>query len=230
MAEPATGIQPEALPQSYGMLLFPAFESLDVFGPLDALQILSGQYNMNLALISATLDPVSTKPHAPSMNPKNSSFSQSVIPTHTLDNAPDLDVLIVPGGLGTRALDLNTTIDFIAATYPKLQYLITVCTGARLAARAGVLDGKKATTNKASWAGTIALGPKVQWVARARWVVDGNIWTSSGISAGIDVTLAFVKHLHGDDVVMRLANLMEYERHQDSSWDPFASIFNVTQP
>lgn len=212
------------------MLLFPAFESLDVFGPLDALQILSRQYKMDLALISSTLDPVSTQPRAASMNPKNSTFFQSVIPTHTLDNAPDLDVLIVPGGLGTRAPDLNATIDFIATAYPKLQYLITVCTGAGLAARAGVLDGKRATTNKASWAGTTALGPNVQWVAQARWTVDGNIWTSSGISAGIDVTLAFIEHLHGKDVATRLANSMEYERHEDPSWDPFSSIFNVTQP
>jgi transcriptional regulator GlxA family with amidase domain len=230
MAESSTGMQTEALPKRYGMLLFQAFETLDVFGPLDALQILSRQYNMDLALISATPDPVTTRPRAPSMNPKNSSFFQSVMPTHTLKNAPDLDVLIIPGGLGTRAPDLQTTIDYIAATYPKLQYLITVCTGAGLAARAGVLDGKKATTNKASWAGTIALGPKVKWVSQARWTVDGNIWTSSGISASIDVTLAFIAHVYGDDVATGLANSMEYERHQDPSCDPFASIFNVTQP
>ena len=185
---------------------------------------------MDLALISSNLDPVSTKPRSPSMNPKNSTFFQSVVPTHTLEDAPDLDVLIVPGGLGTRAPDLNTTIDYITATYPKLQYFLSVCTGAGLAARAGVLDGKRATTNKASWAGTIALGPKVKWVSRARWTVDGNVWTSSGISAGIDMTLAFIADIYGDDVATRLANSMEYERHLDSDWDPYASIFNVTQP
>ena len=212
------------------MILFPAFETLDVFGPLDALQILSRQYKMDLALLSPTLDPVSTRARAPSMNPKNSTFFQSIVPTHTLKDAPDLDVLIIPGGLGARAPDLNTTIAYIAATYPKLQYLVTVCTGAGIAARAGVLDGKRATTNKASWADTVALGPKVDWVRRARWTVDGNIWTSSGISAGIDVTLAFIQHVHGDDVATGLANLMEYEWHRDADWDPFAGIFNATQP
>jgi transcriptional regulator GlxA family with amidase domain len=164
------------------------------------------------------------------MNLKKSNFFQSVVPTHTLKDAPDLDVLIIPGGLGTRALDLNNAIDYIATTYPKLQYLISVCTGAGLAAQADVRDGKKAMTKKASWAGTIALGPKVKWVSHARWTVDGNIWTSSGISAGIDVTLAFIKHVYGDDVATGLADSMEYEWHQNPKRVPFASIFSVTQP
>lgn len=211
----------------YGVILFQAFETLDVFGPLDALQMLSRQFKMDLALIAATADPVTTKPRSPSMNPKDSNFFQSIVPTHTFNDAPELDVLIIPGGRGTRAPDLNRTIDYISATYPKLQYLITVCTGAGLAARAGVLDDKKATTNKSSWASTTALGPKVHWVSPARWTVDGNIWTSSGISAGIDVTLAFIQHIYGDDVATGLANSMEYEWHRDPQWDPFAKLFNV---
>lgn len=232
LAESSTDMQVTGPPKHYGMLLFQAFESLDVFGPLDALQILSKRYKMDLSLISSssTLDPVSTAPRAPSMNPMNSSFFQSVVPTHTIKDAPDLDVLIIPGGIGTRAPDLNATIDYIRTTYPKLQYLITVCTGAGLAAEAGVLDGKRATTNKGSWIHTIARGPRVKWEGHARWTVDGNVWTSSGISAGIDVTFAFIEHLYGGNVATEIANLMEYERHQDAKWDPFAGIFNVTQP
>lgn len=220
----------EGLPKRYGVLLFPAFELLDVFGPLEALQLLSRQYQMDLALISQTMDPVSTRPRSPSMNPKNSTFFPSIVPTHTLDNASDLDVLLIPGGPGMRAPDLNTTLEFIATTYPKLQYLLTVCTGAGLAASAGVLDGKRATTNKASWESMIARGPKVNWVAQARWIEDGNVWTSSGISAGIDMTLAFIGHVYGEGVAVGLANLMEYDWHRDPDWDPFAGIFNVTQP
>ncbi|PVH71381.1 hypothetical protein DL98DRAFT_435278, partial [Cadophora sp. DSE1049] len=63
--------------------------------------------------------------------------------------------------------------------------------------RAGVLDGKKATMNKWAFYATSALGPKTHWVAKARWVVDGNVWSSSGVSAGIDVTLAWVASLWG---------------------------------
>jgi len=74
----------------------------------------------------------------------------------------------------------------------------------------------------------VALGPKVKWVPQARWVVDGNIWSSSGISAGIDVTLAFIEKIYGKDNATSVANLMEYERHTDPNWDPFAAIFKVT--
>lgn len=134
-------------------------------------------------------------------------------------------MLIIPGGLGTRSPLINATIEYVSKTYPKLQYLITVCTGSALAARAGLLDGRRATTNKASWSSTVTYGPKTKWIPHARWVVDGNIWTSSGISAGIDTTLAFIEQMYGKPNATYVANMMEYERHEDSSWDPFADIF-----
>ena len=209
------------------MILFQTFDLLDVFGPLDALQMLSKQQQLDLFLLSESLDPITTEPTASFMNPKNSSFFPKVLPTHTFADAPDLDVLIVPGGLGTRSPFLNGTIDYIRNTYPKLKYLLTVCTGAGVAARAGVLDGKRATTNKLSWNSTVSLRTEVNWVPKARWIVDGNTWSSSGISAGIDLTLAFVEHIHGNEVANTVANQMEYEWHNDSSWDPFSAIFNV---
>jgi transcriptional regulator GlxA family with amidase domain len=134
---------------------------------------------------------------------------------------------MIPGGLGTRSPLINATIDYIGATYPKVKYLITVCTGSALAARAGILDGKRATTNKNSWDANVAYGPKVKWVPRARWVVDGNIWTSSGISAGIDATIAFIEEVYGKENATYVANMMEYERHEDPNWDPFSDVFNV---
>jgi transcriptional regulator GlxA family with amidase domain len=73
-------------------------------------------------------------------------------------------------------------IEFIKETYPKLRYIISVCSGATLLARAGVLDGKRATTNKSVWEWAVLQGPKVKWVPTARWVVDGNIWTTSGVA------------------------------------------------
>lgn len=165
-------------PIRYGMVLFPAFQAIDVFGPLDALNLLSFSTQLNLTLISSTLDPVSTKPLSAAMNLYNSSFGESIVPKHTFDNAPDLDVLIVPGGVGTRApaAQLEPAIQFVKDRFPTLQYFISVCTGAGIAARAGVLDGKYATTNKKSWASTIVWGPNVRWVAQARWVQDGNTY------------------------------------------------------
>lgn len=73
---------------------------------------------------------------------------------------------------------------FIAEQYPKLEYLLSVCTGARNLADAGVLEGKRATSNKAVWDTVITHGKNVTWVPTARWVTDGNIWTSSGVAAG----------------------------------------------
>lgn len=122
-----------------------------------------------------------------------------MVPTHTFATAPPLDLLFVPGGLGTRGSNpvIEEVISYIRNTYPQLGYLITVCTGAGLAARAGVLDGKRATTNKMAWTETTGLGVNVDWVPRARWVVDGNVWSSSGVSAGIDVTLAWIGETMG---------------------------------
>ncbi|KAK7700889.1 hypothetical protein SLS57_011936 [Botryosphaeria dothidea] len=219
------------VPVNFGMLLFPAFQALDVFGPLDALNILSWQQPMNLYLISDTLDPVSTKPISASMNKLNSNFSQSIVPTHTHATAPPLDVLLVPGGLGTRApaSDLAATIAYINTTFPSLQHLITICTGAGLAARAGVLDGLDATTNKRAWNATTALGPGVHWIAEARWVraAGGKVWTSSGVSAGIDATLAWMEEVFGEGVAEEVSVGMEYERVRDWRDDPFAGYYGL---
>lgn len=187
---------------------------------------------MNLHIIAATLDPVSTKQLAAigdgnHQRPLTESpdFGTSILPTHTFETAPPLDVLVVPGGQGTRAQSaaISGSIEFIGQRFPSLQYLITVCTGAGLAARASVLDGKRATTNKLAWESTTALRPQVDWIHRARWVNDGNIWTSSGISAGIDVTFAWIAHVYGADVAKNIADRMEYTRVTDPDNDPFAS-------
>ncbi|KAF8637959.1 hypothetical protein AX16_010592 [Volvariella volvacea WC 439] len=221
---PSTEEPSSSPPVNIGMLVFPAFQALDVFGPLDALNLLSLQRPLNLAILSRTLDPVSTRPQM--MNPYQSNFSEAILPTHTFSNPPSsLEVLFVPGGIGTRAPDLSQEIQFVKDTYPSLKYLISICTGAGIAARAGVLDGKNATTNKRSWASTIAHGPNVNWITHARWVVDGNVWTSSGVSAGIDATLAWMEHVYGANVTEGISNGMEYERHTNSSWDPFADLY-----
>lgn len=93
-----------------------------------------------------------------------------------------------------------------------------------------MLDGKRATTNKATWARTTALGTNVSWIAKARWVADGNVWTSAGVSAGIDMTLAWMEEVFGGEVAGKVADYMEYDRHSDSTWDPFAEKNGLTGP
>lgn len=164
------------------------------------------------------------------MNPFNSTFGHSSVPTHTFANAPPLDILIVPGGIGTRAPapSLDSAIEFIRTRTPHLQYLLTVCTGAGLAARAGVLDGKFATTNKRAWGETVVLGPKTKWVAKARWVIDGNVWTSSGVTAGMDLMNAFVGKVWGADVAKSISDGMEYTPNRDPRVDHFADLYNLS--
>lgn len=206
--------------------MFPGFQALDAFGPLDALNTLSFMFPMNLSILAATLDPVSTMiPSAKS--PVGSDFGQSINPTHTFASPPPLDVLLVPGGVGAMVPTVQGPIDFIAKVYPSLKYLVTVCNGAGIAARAGVLDGKRATTNKLQWAPEIAQRAKVKWVAHARWVVDGNIWTSSGVSAGLDAIFAFMAAIYGEEAAGKVSDILEYERHKDSSWDPYAELYNL---
>lgn len=171
-------------PQSFGFALFHAFEPIDVFGSAEVIDNLAAWYHIKVAVLAETLDPISNRAINQSLNKYNSSVWQTVLPTHTFDNPPDdLEVLIVPGGMGTFVAQ-DSTVKFLRRIYPKLKYLMTVCTGAMLVAEAGLLDGKHATTNKATWSIATLSGPKVEWVPKARWVVDGNIWTSSGMCRG----------------------------------------------
>ena len=133
-------------------------------------------------------------------------------------------MLIVPGGIGSlQPYEMTQAyVDFIAARYPRLKYLFVICTGAGLVARTGILDGKQATTNKATFYQVAAMGPKVDWVKHARWVQEGNIWTTSGVSAGIDGAFAIVQYLYGEDMAEWIAQWMEYVRITDPNNDPFA--------
>ena len=224
----ATGVQQTVpsnsttIPRSFGLLVFPSWEIIDVYGPVQVLKNVAQHYHLNLAIIAETLSPVKPGPRLASANPFNSSFYPPILPTHTLETAPDLDVLIIPGGGGTRTPDLDKLLNYVRTTYPKVKYLITVCTSSLIAGRAGVLDGKRATTNKGAYKQVSDWVPNVKWQPHARWVVDGNVWTSSGLSAGIDITLEFVECIYGEELAARLTEGLELERHTDPRWDPFS--------
>lgn len=168
--------------KNWGVVLFRSFDGQDIFGPLEALQLLAFERQMNLYFIVENLDPVTSEPVSAAANSKNSSFWPIILPTHTFSTAPELDVLLVPGGGGVQAPDVRNITDFIADRYPSLEYLLTICVGAGLAAKSGVLDGRRATTSKSAWSIITPWGPNVDWVRQARWVVDDNIWTAAGVS------------------------------------------------
>jgi transcriptional regulator GlxA family with amidase domain len=209
------------------MILFPGLQALDVYGPLAILKTLAfSNDKLNLSLIASTLKPVTTQPEIVGVG---SNFGSSIKPTHTFKHPPkDLDVLIVPGGGGLpKTLANDDLVEYVKKEYPKLKYIISICSGSTFLARAGILDGKHATTNKRAWAWAVPQGPKVIWEPVARWTVDGNIWTTSGVSAGMDGVYAYVAHLYGEAVSLDIANGLEYERHTNASWDPFGKIWGV---
>lgn len=216
-------------PKYWSVALFNSFDSIDVFGPLDPLFYLSFSTQIHLSLLAESPSPVYIRPASPALNVMNSSFSVSLNPTHTFDNPPpQIDVLLIPGGPGVTSGNVSAVVDFVRRTYPSVRYLLTTCTGAGIAARAGVLDGKRATTNKAAWKAITSMGPGVQWVSPARWVVDGNVWTSSGVTSGLDLIFEFVERMYGAEKARRIQGVTEYERNKGACDDPFAGWHNVT--
>ncbi len=147
---------------------------------------------------------------------------------HAYADAPEADVLLVPGGMGTRRLVHDDEfLRWLALASRPAGYVLSVCTGSALLAKARLLDGYAATSNKCNFAWVREQSAAVKWIAKARWVHDRDRWTSSGVAAGMDMTVAFIEHLHGRALAERLVNGIEYEWHDDSSWDPFAAIHGV---
>ena len=224
-----------AKPQTFGIVLYPGFQLTDVCGPLDVLNLLSSHFpTVSISLIGRELDPVATVPTPWPSNMGMLPFtsSQTLTPTHTFASAPQLDVLVVPGGMGCfdpspdaagkpNMEVIDPIAEFVLKQYSGLKYLITVCTGSGIVSQTGLLDGKKATLFKGAWSVIPKWRKEVTWVPRARWVVDGNIWTSSGVCSGTDLMFGFVKEIYGEEVAKGIATWMEYQRHEDPEVDPF---------
>jgi transcriptional regulator GlxA family with amidase domain len=140
-----------------------------------------------------------------------------------LDDCPPLDYILVPGGFGTlQQLGNKRLHDWLRTRSESAELVMSVCSGSAILAKAGLLDGKKATTNKQSFRMLASQGKSTQWVKEARWVEDGKFVTSSGVSAGVDMALAVVQKLYGPEIAQKIADGTEYEWHRDAAWDPFA--------
>lgn len=199
-----------------GALLFGGFELLDVFGPLEAWGMLAAAGGWRIVTTAESAGPVS------------SAQGPRAVADHSLEDCPRLDVMLVPGGIGTRSgVENGALLDWLRRQGAQAQVVSSVCTGSALLARAGLLDGRRATSNKAAFAWVETQGPAVQWVREARWVEDGPLVTSSGVSAGIDMTLAVIAKLEGQEAAERIAVRMEYEWHRDATRDPFAKIHGL---
>jgi transcriptional regulator GlxA family with amidase domain len=214
----------ESIPVNWGVLAMPGVDMIDVFGPLEILYFVAAKEFLNVTVITPTADPVVVKP--PGNNTAGSIFQPTIVGSATMQDNLDLEVLLIPGGAAARDPNMMFIDDWVAQMYPNVRYLITICTGAIFPARAGVLDGRRATTNKRAWDVVTKHGNGVEWVAPARYVVDGNIWSSSGVTSGMDLMLHWVATWYGEEFAENISQLTEHEIRAESD-DPFTDLAGV---
>ena len=198
-----------------GILLYPGFEMLDVYGPL---QMWAYIPDFEVSLIAENAGAV------------NSAQQFATVANYGFADAPALDILMVPGGMGTFAqLNNPKLLEFIQKADKTTQLTSSVCTGSAILAKAGVLSGQKATTNKRFFFLSEQQASDVQWVESARWVQSGKYFTSSGVTAGTDMALGLIAHLYGHEKAAELASSLEYQWQSDSRKDPFAKFIQRQQ-
>ena len=181
-----------------GILVFNGAEELDFVGPWEMLSMWGKVANgPTCILVAEKLQPVVC------------AKGLSVNPDTDFETCPQLDYLVVPGGLGTRREVHNRPIvEFIRTQSLTCKAVLSVCTGAFLLHAAGLHHGKRATTHWGSLDRLRALGDVS--VVQDRYTQDGNIWTSAGVSAGIDMSLAFIAETAGEDVAGQVQLQAEY--------------------
>lgn len=189
------------------ILLFNNFETLDIFGPIEIL----GQVEEYQIHYYSEFGGVIT-------NAQNLK-----ILTEPISLADKSGILVIPGGMGTRELVNNVSfLNKIKSIADKSTYCLSICTGSAVLAKCGILKNKKATSNKQALEWVKSVSDQVNWIEKSRWVADGKYYTSSGISAGIDMTLGFVSDRFGKDKAIKIANDIEYIWNDDCTNDIFA--------
>jgi len=176
------------------ILVFPGVEIIDSMGPYEVF----GAAGYNVYSVGATRDPVT------------SAMGQLFTPKYTFDDAPVPDVLVVPGGGVGNALHSDRTLDWIRAITGKDGQTMSVCNGAFILASAGLLDGLSATTTAHNIPKLAEQYPKIHVVSDQRYVDNGHIVTTAGLSAGIDGALHVVARLDGDGFAQEVALAEEY--------------------
>lgn len=189
------------------ILLFDKFETLDIFGPIEILARVDEYeihyYSQNGGIIT------------------NAQNAQII--TEPYSSADKNGILVIPGGRGTRIfVNDESFLKMLKCAVEESTYCLSICTGSALLGKCGALNGKMATSNKKALEWVKSEGRQVKWVDKARWVVDGKFYTSSGVSAGIDMALGFVSDRFGKDAAHKIASDVEYIWNDNSSNDIFA--------
>ena len=184
--------------KTIGIVLFPEAEELDFVGPYEAFGMLSKHFDQEwqVVLVAETREPVLC------------AKGLRVLPDCTFDDCPPLDVFLVPGGFGTRReVDNEKLMGFVRRAGASCTWVTSVCTGAFILERAGFLKGRRATTH---WLSMDQLRELPVEVVEERFVVDGNVITAAGVSAGIDMALYLVGQLKDPETARNVQKAMEY--------------------
>lgn len=197
-----------------GAILYGDFELLDLYGPLE----MFGNLKPKVEIITV----------AENVGPVSSYQGPQTVADYDYNNCPQLDLILLPGGFGTlNELGNNAILSFLKTRVPRAKMSMSVCSGSWLLAKAGLLDGRRATSNKIYFKIATQQSKQVEWISKARWVEDGPFFTSSGVSAGIDMALAAIASLFGKDKAMKIANLTEYIWNQSPEDDPFHQYLDM---
>ena len=190
--------------QNVALLLFDGVEVLDFAGPFEVFAVtdeLRGHDAFNVFTVGLAPGPV------------RANNGLKVIPDFTVDSCPVPQVLIVPGGFGTRALlQKPLLLEWLRIKAHSAQLVMSVCTGALVLGKAGLLDGLRATTHHECFDLLRTHAPLTEVVETERWIDNGKIITAAGISAGIDCSLHVIDRLLGAGAADRTARYMEYRR------------------
>jgi transcriptional regulator GlxA family with amidase domain len=187
-----------------GIVLFGDFEELDAAGPWEVLSYWARMIapDAEVLTVAATLDPV------------RAAKGLRVLPDTTWDDAGPIDVLLMPGGHGTRALFDEEALHERLRTLATGGTLMTsVCTGSLVYAAAGLLHGRPATTHYSTLDLLAELDGTIEVRPEARYVDDGDVITSAGVSAGIDMALHLVVRLDSEDAARRVKREIQYDPH-----------------
>ncbi|GBD80347.1 putative uncharacterized protein [Tetragenococcus halophilus subsp. halophilus] len=189
--------------------VFEAFETLDLFGVVEIFGRLQDRYNLNYYSMEGGLV----------------KSSQGVeMMTQPITHLTNGGILILPGGKGTRILvNDHEWIERLKQISLTETNVLTVCTGAALLAKTGLLNGKKATSNKRAFEWVKSVNESVLWQENARWVVADKYYTSSGVSAGMDMALGFIADQLGKNTAEKIASDIEYIWNDDLNNDQFAN-------
>jgi transcriptional regulator GlxA family with amidase domain len=190
-----------------GILVFPDVEVLDFCGPFEVFSVT----RLNEERRRDEPSPFAPVLVAETTDVVTATGGLKVVPDYSIDDCPPLAILVVPGGWGTRTEIKNRRLlDWIAKRASEVETLTSVCTGSMLLGQAGLLDGRHATTHWRSLDWMRTSFPAVTVEDKLHVVEDGNVLTSAGISAGIDMALRVVARYHGDAIARATARHMEY--------------------